>query len=41
MNFDFLHTFLLVATLLFMVTITYYHYIKYRSKQKHFDTPPI
>ena len=32
---DFLHTFLLVTLLLFMMTIIYYHYAKHRSKQKN------
>ena len=36
-----LHMFLLVTILLFIITIIYYHCIKYKSKQKHIDTLPI
>ena len=36
-----LHTFLLVAILLLMITNIYYHYRKYRSKQKDFGILPI
>ena len=34
----FVHTFLLVTILLFMIAINYYHYAKQRSKQKTIGT---
>ena len=38
LNCYILHTFLLVTRLLFMITISCYHYAKHRSKQKNVDT---
>ena len=38
MDYNILHTFLLVTILLFMSTNIYYHYAKPRSKQKNIGT---